>query len=181
MTGFVIQGHIFLCRIMMGNLLMLFMIAVLIQVSKYVELFNYSGLLPAIKLISVWLPIIILSGVIPDCLCHQLLINKLFPPLYEHEHLWKIFVYAVVIWSLFLNLCVLFPQLFLVLTLCAVFWVSFLHNSLLHNIADIWLTVHLRKCTLFIFYFSLLPCSGAKRVWRSSSAFCNFWLWHGKW
>ncbi len=53
MTGFVIKGHIFLCRIMMGNLLMLFMIAVLIQVSKYVELFNYSGLLPAIKLISV--------------------------------------------------------------------------------------------------------------------------------
>lgn len=160
-------------------LMMLFMIAVLNQVSKYVKLFNYSGLLPAIKrIIGVWLTNIILSGVIPDCLSYQLLIDTLFPPIYKHKHLWKIFFYAMVIWSFFLNLCVLFPQLFLVLTLCAVFWVSFLHNRF---IADIWLTVHLRKCTLFIFYFSLLPCSGAKRVWRSSSAFCNFWLWHGKW
>ncbi len=115
-----------------GHLLMiLFMIAVLIQVSKYVELFNYSGLLPAIKtIIGVWLTNIILSGVIPDCLSHQLLIDSLFPPIYKHKHLWKILFYAMVIWS-FLNLCVLFPQLFLVLTLCAVFWVSFLHKGLL--------------------------------------------------
>uniref|UniRef100_A0A671Q5X7 Vesicle transport protein n=1 Tax=Sinocyclocheilus anshuiensis TaxID=1608454 RepID=A0A671Q5X7_9TELE len=45
--------------------------------------------------------------------------------------------------------------LFLVLTLCAVFWVSFLHNRF---ISDIWLTVHLRKCRLYYSYFISLCC-----------------------
>lgn len=45
-----------------------------------------------------------------------------------------------------------FPQLFLVLTLCAVFWVSFLHNRF---ISDIWLTVHLN---VYYSYFISLCC-----------------------
>lgn len=65
-----------------------------------------------------------------------------------------------------------FQQLCLVLTLCAVFWVS--------RRCRIWNYFHPFLQVLWLKWVFSFIFSGAKKAWLSSSVFCSFWLWPGK-